>query len=49
MLGRTIQRLNFDAEKGMTNKIELNISNFPSGTYNMILVGERQAKIFVIK
>jgi hypothetical protein len=49
MLGRTIQRLNFDAEKGISNKFELDISNYPSGTYNMILVGERQAKIFVIK
>jgi len=49
MLGRTIQRLNFDTEKGIANKFQLDISNYPAGTYNMIVVGERQAKIFVIK
>ena len=49
MLGRTIQRLNIDVEKGISNKVELDISIYPAGTYNMILVGERQAKIFVIK
>ncbi len=49
MLGRTIQRLTLDVDSGISNKFELDISNYPSGTYNMILVGERQAKIFVIK
>lgn len=49
MLGRTIQRINYDVEAGIENKFELDISNYPTGTYNMIVVGERQAKIFVIK
>lgn len=49
MLGRTIQRMNYEVEAGIENKFELDISNFPAGTYNMIVVGERQAKIFVIK
>ncbi|MFK8009972.1 MAG: T9SS type A sorting domain-containing protein [Saprospiraceae bacterium] len=49
MLGRTIQRLNLDVDRGVSNKFELDISNYPAGTYNMIIVGERQAKIFVIK
>ncbi|MFK7775967.1 MAG: T9SS type A sorting domain-containing protein [Saprospiraceae bacterium] len=49
MLGRTIQRLNLEVDSGISNKFELDISNYPAGTYNMIIVGERQAKIFVIK
>jgi hypothetical protein len=49
MLGRTIQRINYDVEAGIENKFELDISNYPAGTYNMIVVGEQQAKIFVIK
>ncbi len=49
MLGRTIQRINYDVEAGIKNKFELDISNYPTGTYNMIVVGEQQAKIFVIK
>lgn len=49
MLGRTIQRLNFEVEAGIENKFELDISNYPAGTYNMMIVGEKQAKIFMIK
>jgi hypothetical protein len=49
MLGRTIQRINYDVEPRIENKFELDISNYPAGTYNMIVVGEQQAKIFVIK
>lgn len=49
MLGRTIQRLNLDVNVGIANKFELDISSYPPGTYNMIIVGEQQAKIFVIK
>jgi len=49
MLGRTIQRLNVEVEAGIENKFDLDISNYPAGTYNMIVVGEQQAKIFVIK
>ena len=49
MLGRTIHRINYEVEPGVKNKFELDISNYPAGTYNMIVVGEKQAKIFVIK
>ena len=49
MLGRSIQRLNFEVESGIFNEFEIDISSFPPGTYNLIVVGERQAKIFVIK
>lgn len=49
MLGRTVQRLNYEVEAGLSNKFELDISDYPAGTYNMIVVGEQQAKIFVIK
>lgn len=49
MLGRTIQRINYEVEVGVVNKFELDISNYPAGNYNMIVVGEQQAKIFVIK
>ncbi len=49
MLGRTVQRLTYEVEVGIENNFQLDISNIPAGTYSMIVVGEQQAKIFVIK
>lgn len=49
VLGRTVKRISFEAIQGMTNYIQIDISDLPAGTYSLQQVGTRKPKLFIIQ
>ena len=48
MLGRTVKSISLDVEREW-NTITLDISDLPSGTYNVQIVGDKKSKMLIIQ
>ena len=47
--GRIVKRISLEVESGMTNKIQIDISNLPVGTYSLQQVGTKRSNLFIIQ
>jgi len=48
MMGRTVKSISLEVEKEM-NRLTLDISDLPSGTYNVQIAGDRNSKMLIIQ
>jgi len=48
MTGRIVRRTTIDTSIGENTNVQINVSHLPSGTYNLMISGERKSNIFVI-
>lgn len=49
LLGRTVKRISFEVLPQMTNYIQIDISNLPTGTYSLQQVGTQKSNLFIIQ
>ncbi len=49
ILGRVLKTLTLDVESNVVNAFQINISDFPSGSYTIKIQGQRKAKMFIIQ
>lgn len=49
MLGRVVRRITLEVEEDFVNSVQIDISEFPVGSYTLQLVGDKKSKIFIIQ
>jgi len=49
MLGRVVKKITLDVEAEFENTVQIDISDLPSGNYNLQLIGNRYSKMVIIQ